>query len=85
MLDMKIDLHVKESHMNKTLSYCSHTISTTRLIPKTLGHTAPGTAGHICLCGRLWSVCEVVLVPYVDAVVAGTVMCVMVFVLHVRC
>ena len=39
----------------------------------------------LCLwsCGRLWSVCEVVVVPYVDAVVAVTVMRVMLFVLHV--
>ena len=36
-----------------------------------------------CVCGRLWSVSEVVLVPYVDAVVAVTVMCVLLFVLHV--
>ena len=34
-------------------------------------------------CGRLWSVCEVVLVPYVDTVVALTVMRVLLFVLHV--
>ena len=33
--------------------------------------------------GRLWSVCEVVVVPYVDAVVAVTVMRVLLFVLHV--
>ena len=31
---------------------------------------------------RLWSVCEVVIVPYVEAVVAETVMCEL-FVLHV--
>ena len=31
----------------------------------------------------LWSVCEVVVVPYVDAVVAVTVMGVLLFVLHV--
>ena len=31
----------------------------------------------------MWSVCEVVVVPYVDAVVAVTVMCVLLFVLHV--
>ena len=39
----------------------------------------------LCLwsCGRLWSVCEVVVVPYVDAVVAATVMRVRLFVLHV--
>ena len=38
------------------------------------------------LCGRLWSVCEVLSVPYVDAVdavVAVTVMRVLSFVLHV--
>ena len=34
-------------------------------------------------CGRLWSVCEVVLVPYVDAVVAVTEMRVLLLVLHV--
>ena len=33
--------------------------------------------------GGLWSVCEVVVVPYVDAVVAVTVMLVLMFVLHV--
>ena len=33
--------------------------------------------------GRLWSVCEVVLVHYVDAVVGVTVMRVLLFVLHV--
>ena len=35
------------------------------------------TAGSLCLCGlciRLWSVCEVGLIPYVDAVVAVTMM-----------
>ena len=39
----------------------------------------------LCLwsCGRLWSACEVVLVPYVDEVVAVTVMCGLLFVLHV--
>ena len=39
----------------------------------------------LCLwsCGRLWSVCEVVVVPYVDAVVAVIVMRVLLFVLHV--
>ena len=30
----------------------------------------------------MWSVCEVVVVPYVDVVVAVTVMCVLLFVLH---
>ena len=46
------------------------------------------TAG-MCPCvvskssGRLWSVCEVVVVPYVYAVVAVTVMRVLLFVLHV--
>ena len=34
----------------------------------------------LCACGRPWSVCEGVLVPYVDAV---TVMRVLLFVLHV--
>ena len=44
------------------------------------------TAGSVslcCVCGRLWSACEVVVVPYVDAVVAVTVMRVLLFVLHV--
>ena len=39
----------------------------------------------LCLqsCGRLWSVCVVVLVPYVDAVVVVSMMRVLLFVLHV--
>ena len=39
----------------------------------------------LCLwsCARLWSVCDVVVVPYVDGVVAVAVMCVLFFVLHV--
>ena len=39
----------------------------------------------LCLwsCGRLWSVCEVVVVSYVDEVVVVTVMRVLLFVLHV--
>ena len=39
----------------------------------------------VCLksCGGLWSVCEVVVLPYVNAVVAVTVMRVLLFVLHV--
>ena len=39
----------------------------------------------LCLwsCGCLWSVCEDVVVPYVDEVVAVTVMRVLLFVLHV--
>ena len=44
------------------------------------------TAGSVCLCGvgSPWSVCEVVLVPYVvSAVVAVSVMLVLLFVLHV--
>ena len=42
-------------------------------------------AGPVCLCGvSPWSVCEVVVVPYVvRAVVAVTVMHVLLFVLHV--
>ena len=46
------------------------------------------TAGYVSLvlclwsCGRLWSVCEVVGVPYVDAVFAVTVMRVLLFKLH---
>ena len=41
---------------------------------------------HVCVCwacGRLWSVCEVVVVPYVDVVVDVTVVRVLLFVLHV--
>ena len=34
-------------------------------------------------CGRLWSVCEVVVVPYVDVEVVVTVMRVLLFVLRV--
>ena len=47
------------------------------------------SAGSVCLClclwscCRLWSVCEFVVVPYVDEVVAVTVMRVRLFVLHV--
>ena len=44
------------------------------------------TAGSVslcCVCGRLLSVCEVVVVPDVDAVVAVTVMRVLLFALHV--
>ena len=44
------------------------------------------TTGPVCLCGDCspWSVCEVVVVPYVvGAVVAVTVMHVLLFVLHV--
>ena len=38
------------------------------------------TAGSVSLCwvcSHLWSVCEVVVVPYVDVVVAVTMMCVL--------
>ena len=44
------------------------------------------TAGPVslcCVCGCLWSVCEVVVVPYVDAMVGVPVMRVLLFVLHV--
>ena len=44
------------------------------------------TAGSMCLCGvgSPWSVCQVVMVPYVvGSVVAVTVMHVLLFVLHV--
>ena len=44
------------------------------------------TAGSVslaCVCGRLWSVCEVAVVPYEDAAVVVTVMRVLLFVLHV--
>ena len=44
------------------------------------------TAGSVsvcCVCGSLWSVCEVVVVPNVVAVVAVTVMRVLLFMLHV--
>ena len=37
----------------------------------------------VVMWSHLRSVCEVVVVPYVDAVVAVTVMCVLLFVLHV--
>ena len=42
-------------------------------------------AGSVSLwsCGHLCSACEVVMVPYVDAVAVVTVMCVLLFVLHV--
>ena len=43
------------------------------------------TAGSVCLCGGCspWSVCDVVVVPYVvDAVVVVTVMHVLLFLLH---
>ena len=33
-----------------------------------------GSVSLCCICGRLWSVYEIVVVPYVDAVVAVTVM-----------
>ena len=33
--------------------------------------------------GSIWSVCDVVVVPYVDAVIDVTVMRVLLFVLHV--
>ena len=44
------------------------------------------TAGSVslrCVCGHVWSVCDFVVVPYVDEAVAVTVMCVLLFVLHV--
>ena len=44
------------------------------------------TAGSVslgCVCGHIWSACEVVAVPYVDVVVAVIVMRVLLFVLHV--
>ena len=34
----------------------------------------------VVVCGRLWSVCEFVVLLYVDAVVAMNVMCVLLFV-----
>ena len=36
-----------------------------------------------CVCSPLWCVSEVVVLPYVDAVVAVSVICVLLFVLHV--
>ena len=42
-----------------------------------------GSVCLCCVCSSPWSVCEVVLVLYVDAVVAVTVMHVLLFVLHV--
>ena len=44
--------------------------------------TAAESVSLCCVCGRLWSVCEDAVVPYVDEVVAVTVMRVMLFVLH---
>ena len=44
------------------------------------------TAGYVslcCVCSHLWSVCEFVVVPYVDEVVAVTVIHVLLLVLHV--
>ena len=40
-------------------------------------------AGRLDSCGRHWSVCEVVIVLYVDAVVAVTAGHTLLFVLHV--
>ena len=49
--------------------------------------TFTGWVGVLVLClwsyGRIWSVCEVVVVSYVDDVVAMTVMRALLFVLHV--
>ena len=48
--------------------------------------THGGGGGYVslcCVCGRLWSVCDVVVVSYVNAMVAVTVMHLMLFVLHV--
>ena len=42
-----------------------------------------GLCPCVVSCGRLWSVCEVVVVHYVDAMVSVTVMRVLLFVLHV--
>ena len=42
-----------------------------------------GSVSLCCVCSRLWPVCEVIVVHYVDAVVAVTVMRVLLFVLHV--
>ena len=42
-----------------------------------------GSVSLCCVCGRLWYVCEFVVVPYVNEVVAVTVMRVLLFVLHV--
>ena len=44
------------------------------------------TAGSVSPCGvcsHLWSVCEVAMAPYVDVVVAVTVVHVLLFVMHV--
>ena len=38
---------------------------------------------YLWSCGRIWFVCEFVVVPYVDEVVAVTVMRLLLFVLHV--
>ena len=45
--------------------------------------TTAGSVSLCCDCGRLWSVCEVVVVPYADAVVDVNVMRVLLFVWHV--
>ena len=42
-----------------------------------------GSVSLCCVCGRLWSVCEVVVVPYVDTVANVTVMRVLLSVLQV--
>ena len=42
-----------------------------------------GSVSLCCVCGHLWSVCEVVVVLYVDAVVAVTAICVLLFELPV--
>ena len=42
-----------------------------------------GSVSLCCVCSRLWSVCEFVVVLYVDVVMAVTVMCVLLFVLRV--
>ena len=42
------------------------------------------TDGSVCLFGRLWAVLDVALVPYVDAVVAVTVICVLLYVCMLR-
>ena len=48
-----------------------------------VGMQYDGSVSLCCVCSRLWYVCEVVVVPYVDAMVSVTVMRVLLIVLHV--
>ena len=59
------------------------TCSMMRIISLLLLSLGPCVVLCLWLCDRLLSVCEVVVLPYVDAVVSVTVMCVLLFVFHV--